>query len=340
MKIFIVGSEGAGKTVFLAMLSRYLHEHSSGMVLEPADFQTSQYIVNVQQALENGEWPPSTRMGQSFVLKWNFGGVGRTIHQLLMYDAAGQDLRTLMLAEDLEDLSAQDKGGLAAFKCDPGDPMGLLREQIHNSDVLVYLLDLEPFLGTSDRQIQNEHCWLLKTFLAHPRWKDKKRIVLLSKKDKYEALLAESGNDVRMCVTAHLPSFYSVTHHLDKWNVQFSAVSSIATECVLDADGTPLRMPCRPFRPGDMSGFARFLADIAGGPPSLPSPADHSAEKVACASCGAAIQKTTSTRHGGKCAICAKKTPTGQGTGCLLAILAVLGSSSCIVCLVLGIFCS
>lgn len=339
MKIFIIGSEGVGKTVFLAMLSRYLHEHPSGVVLEPADFQTSQYIVGVQQILETGEWPPSTLMGQSFALKWNFGPVSRTTHQLIMYDAAGQDLRTLMLAEDLPDLSTQDQRSLAGFKANPGGGMESLQEQVHNSDVLVYLLDLEPFLGTSDRQIQNEHCWLLKTFLTHPRWKDKKRIVLLSKKDKYAALLSQSGDDVRKCIRAHLPSFYGAVHHINQSNVQFDAVSSIATESVVDGDGTPRRIPCRPFRPGDMSAVAAFLADIASTLPSLPSPPKQSAGKVSCVECGALIQKSTSDRFAGKCAICGKKTaPSGTGTGCLLAILALLGSFSCIAAISLNAF--
>lgn len=337
MKIFIIGSEGAGKTVFLAMLGRYLHEHPCGVVLEPADFQTSQYIVGVQQTLENGEWPTSTRMGQSFVLKWNFGAVSRTTHQLIMYDAAGQDLRALMLAEDLQDLSTQDKRSLVAFEANPGGEMGLLREQLHNSDVFMYLLDLEPFLGSCDRQMQNEHSWLLKTFLAHPRWNDKKRIVLLSKKDKYDALLAQSGNDVRQCIRTHLPSFYSVAHHIDQSNVQFSAISSIATESVLDEDGTPRRMPSRPFRPGDMSAVAAFLADVTSTLPPLPTPPQQSAGNVSCVECNALIQKSSAIRFAGKCAICGRKTaPSGTGTGCLLVILALLGSFSCIAGIALG----
>lgn len=272
MKIFIVGAEGSGKTVFLAMLSRYLNEQHGGLVLEPADYPTSQYIVEVQQTLEQGEWPASTRMGQSFVMKYKFGIVGKTNHALLMHDAAGQDLRSLMLSEELEDLSTDDRAALAAAKASPGDHMSTLRNQIHNADALVYLLDLESFLANGNVRAQNEHCWLLKTFLAHPRWKDKKRIVLLSKKDKYEALLSQSGNDVRKCIRAHLPSFYSISHYLDQKNVLFAAISSVAAETFIDEDGTPSRRPCRPFRPGDMLGIAKFLADIANNPSSLPRP--------------------------------------------------------------------
>jgi len=268
VKIFVIGAEGSGKTIFLAMLSRYLHQNHDKIVLEPADFKTSQYVVEVQHTLAQGQWPESTRIGQSIVLKWTFQLAGHSKHDLTMYDSAGQDLRMLMLTEDLEDLSAQDKAALAAAKSSPDSHLGSLRDQIHSADALVYLLDLESLLETSDARVQNEHCWLLKAFLSHPKWKNKKRIVLLTKKDKYGALLQESRGDVRECIRKHLPEFYSVGHHLDHRDVEFAAISSVATETMIDDSGSaaPVRNPSRMFAPGDMAGITAFLERVAASP--------------------------------------------------------------------------
>jgi len=269
VKIFVIGAEGVGKTVFIAMLSRYLVEHhGDDLMLEPATFETSQYIADIQSTLEQGDWPPSTRMGHSVVLKWKLIVDGTCDHTLLMYDAAGQDLRTIMLSEAIEDLSEEERTASTAESVG-GDHATALRQQINESDVLVYLLDLEAFVGTSDSRVRNEHCWLLKAFLTHPLWRDKQRLVLMTKMDKYEALLARTGNDVRRCIQEHLPKLYAVRHCLNPQNgVTFAAVSSVATHTIIGADDAPLRLPSRPFRAGDLSASVEFLKRITAASPS------------------------------------------------------------------------
>jgi GTPase SAR1 family protein len=292
VKIFVIGAEGAGKTVFIAMLSRYLVEHhGDDLMLEPATFETSQYIADIQSALEQGDWPPSTRMGQSVVLKWKLIVDGTCDHTLLMYDAAGQDLRTLMLSEALEDLSEEERTALSNSESVGGDHATALRQKINESDVLVYLLDLEAFLGTSDSRVRKEHCWLLKAFLTHPLWRDKQRLVLMTKMDKYEALLARTGNDVRRCIQEHLPKHYAVRHCLNPQNgVTFAAVSSVATHTIIGADETPLRLPSRPFRAGDLSASVEFLRRItAASTSALSVPAKTTASPPGTESAGCLV---------------------------------------------------
>jgi len=259
VKIFILGAEGAGKTVFVAMLSRYLAVHHRDVVLEPATFETSKYIVLAQATLERNEWPASTRMGQAVMLCWNLGRVGGPLHQMLLYDAAGQDLRSLLLMEDLEAAPSQTT---QQTEMAVGDHLDGLRAQVNAADVLVYLLDLDGLIGAGTAEMQNENCWLLKSFLVNPKWQGKKRFVVLTKKDKYEALLSQYKNDVRRCIEAHLPMYYSTTHWLaPRPGVHYAAISSVATETVLGVDGTPYRRPRSPFSPGDMVGFTQFLRD-------------------------------------------------------------------------------
>jgi GTPase SAR1 family protein len=262
MKIFVMGSEGAGKTVFVTMLSRYISQSDCGLTFEPADYETSRYIVGVQQVLGNGEWPPSTLVGQSFVLRWNFSRRGKAGHEFAIYDAAGQDLRMLLLGVTGNDAHAAVASSLPAGGGE-NTHLASLYDQISQSDVLMYLLDMEALIGSQDAQEQNENYWLLKTFLSHPAWKTKERVVLLSKKDQYEALLQSNGNDVKTCIKEHLPRFYSTSHWFDDVGaVQYLAFSSVAVETTINQQGTPMRRPSKPFRPGDMSALVQYLTGV------------------------------------------------------------------------------
>jgi hypothetical protein len=165
-----------------------------------------------------------------------------------------------MLSDDL----GGDPSALSSDESADSDPFAGLRQQMNSANVLVYLLDLEAFLGTSDSRVQNEHCWLLKTFLTNPAWENKHRLVLLTKKDKYEGLIAGAENDVRKCIQEHLPKLYSIGKCLGpNPRVEYAAVSSVATRTCIGADEVPLRVPIRPFRAGDMSAVVGFLRRLS-----------------------------------------------------------------------------
>ena len=230
MKIFVIGSEGSGKTVLLTMLSRFVANHRMDVVLEPEDFITAQYVTQAQAKLEIGEWPESTLQGKVERLRWKFGRVNKPLHSIEMFDSAGQDLRSILLEEDLSKLSQEH---------------GLMRSEIDWADVLVFLFDPGIFFESRDLELLNENAWLFKTFLTRSAWQQKQRLVVVSKADIYEENLNAAGS-VREMIKQSLPKNYSLVHLLDQPNgngVHYLSIACVRSKTVTDEDGNPRRAP-------------------------------------------------------------------------------------------------
>jgi GTPase SAR1 family protein len=253
MKIFIIGPEGAGKTVLLAMLSRYIATERKDLVLEPVDRIAAQYVITALEILEKGDWPPSTRQAELPTLRWRFGLRSEPLHEIVVFDAAGQDLRQILVQDDPTKL---------------GEKQRFIRAQIDAADVLVYLIDLNGFLGTKDLKIRDENAWLFKTFLKRPEWCGKRRLVVLSKADIYadmlESLTSQGSKDasVRELVKRHLPKDYTLDHLVDEEGaVNYFAVASVATCTVIDSAGKPVRLPKVPLEPVGIGEFVDAVVE-------------------------------------------------------------------------------
>ena len=245
MRIFIIGPEGAGKTVFLAMLSHYVATQRKDLILEPIDYASAEYVTRAQQALHLGEWPPSTRQGELRLLRWNFGTSVASLSEMQMLDSAGQDLRQILLEDQ-------------TFRLTPGQQT--IRQMMDQSDFFIYLLDLGSLLATQDMLALTENTWLFKTFLTRPEWQGKKRVVVVSKADIYrEALVAQQG-DVRKLVKHYLPQHLPLNHLVDETTqVDYLALTSIVTATEIGEGGNPTRKPVVPLR---SEGFGDVLPII------------------------------------------------------------------------------
>ncbi len=247
MRIFIIGPEGSGKTVFLTMLSLHVAGERNDLLLEPLDYASSQYVSTAQAALEKGEWPPSTRQGELKLLKWRFGQLGKPLHEMEMFDSAGQDLRAILLKDTHELLTEEQR---------------TIRCCIDESDFLIFLLDLECFIGSKDINALNESAWLFKAFLTQPTWRKKKRIVILSKADLYSEMLEKEDGNLKELIKRQLPTSYSMGHLVDaEKTVNYLAVTSITTVTVVGEDGNPTRVPLKPLRTGDMQPIIHALLE-------------------------------------------------------------------------------
>ena len=252
MKVFIIGPEGSGKTVFLAMLSRYVATQRADVVLEPVDYIAASYVISALSVLEKGDdWPRSTVQGDLPILNWRFGKIGSKLDEIVTYDAAGQDLREILLSEKLDKLTPM---------------LRHIRAQIDAADVLIYMLDLGNFLNSKDIVLRNENGWLFRTFLTTPAWHKKKRLVILSKADIYadmlEAQTALESSDVqiRKLVKRHLPKEFSNSHLLDvDPSIRYMAVTSVVTQTRIDPDGNPQRLPQSPLSSAGLNDFVEAL---------------------------------------------------------------------------------
>ena len=255
MTIFVIGPEGSGKTVLLAMLSRYVAAERKDLVLEPVERSAGQYIVAALAALEDGDWPPSTRQGQLQPFHWRFGSRDAPLHEIVLFDAAGQDLRQTLLESNAAILTDNQRS---------------IRAACNQADVLLYLLDLDGFLRTKAHNLRDEHAWMFRTFLTRPEWRKKLRMVALAKADLYKDMLGSAADHssensrVRGLVKRQLPKDYTLDHIVDaEMQVSFFAVASVTTKTTLGTDGTPMRVPVTPLTSVGLDNLTTALLSAA-----------------------------------------------------------------------------
>lgn len=90
----VVGCQGTGKTVLLAVLSQRYKDN-----FIPANNFSLLYVGEIWNGLQQGTWPASTRMGTKHNLNFTLkqGWWGRT--PIRMPDCAGQDMRSIFVDE-------------------------------------------------------------------------------------------------------------------------------------------------------------------------------------------------------------------------------------------------
>lgn len=234
MKIFVIGPEGAGKTVFLAMLSHHLAKASSEVVFEPMDYESTRYVAGALDLLECQKWPKSNPQGELRVLRWRFGRKAKSLHQINLFDYSGQDMRSVLLENDTEKLQGRSRE---------------LRMEIDDSDMLVYLLDMDGIIGSGVLMETNENAWLLHTFLTRPTWCSKRRILVITKADVYAGMISEAGGDLKSMISHHWPKVYNVNEFLSQQEkIKCFALTSVVVTTELDTDGSPVRKPQRPLQ--------------------------------------------------------------------------------------------
>lgn len=232
MNIFVIGPEGSGKTVFLTMLSRYIADRDKDLVFQPLDFETGQYVANTLDLLERGKWPKSNPQEDFKTLRWHFGKLDGELHNVTMFDYSGQDMRSVLLTEDVKKLQ--------------GQPMEL-RKKIDESDLLLYLLDMDGLIGSASLGGANENSWLLKTFLTRPGWVDKRRILVVTKADLYSGMIDEAGGDLQVMIEHHCPPTCRPSlSRLKQGKIEFFALTSVGVTTELNDDGNPERKPAVP----------------------------------------------------------------------------------------------
>ena len=100
-QIAVIGTEGAGKTVFLSVLAMRHRTPEAGRVwLEYKNRETQQRVTETWDILARQDWPPSTPAGTLSRLEWGFHTPDGTEHAVRICDPAGQDFRRIFEVED------------------------------------------------------------------------------------------------------------------------------------------------------------------------------------------------------------------------------------------------
>jgi hypothetical protein len=247
--IAIVGTEGSGKTVLIATLAKRLSTvNSQGVFLNPQGVVTLKYIEKIWQTLQQGDWPPSTPPGQLFDLRWNLEITGNKItgdmkSDVRLVDAPGQDLRLLFGEEKFGDIQSLPQR------------LKQLAEYCHNTDIVLFLIDLGAFIGEGNSQQRTDNEAAIKSamdFLSADGGL-KRFCIVFTQFDLYEGLAKSRGGWAPLAKEA-IPYIYSA--YLRKKVPVFFVSAVNKTVPDLDSSGNPRRLPAPGF---GSTGFGRLV---------------------------------------------------------------------------------
>ena len=165
--IAIVGTRGAGKTVFTTVLANYLSTPKNGVLLIPKTYDIEEYVALNYAKLQRGEWLDSTNMERK--LSWKLRIRGKEDQEMTLLDCPGEDIQRLFARRDFE--SEQSSGS----KKDKD-----LVEFLLGASKVLLLINLQDFIDESfeeedvRRRKLREHS--LKEFLSAIRQKQSQQL--------------------------------------------------------------------------------------------------------------------------------------------------------------------
>jgi formylglycine-generating enzyme required for sulfatase activity len=216
-KVSIVGTEGTGKTVFLAVLANALTSGKSLPRITGENMRTRRYTAEVMDDLENGKWPPSTPVNVKRELKWCWYDRDGNSHELGTFDCAGQDFRAIFEAESDDVLS---------------DKQRALQNEFHNCDLILLLLNLQDALdiyqkpGRSLARIDIEYA--PSAAVRKLREAGITLYAVFTQSDRYdERIRREWNGNYSEALRDLLPDLYNA---LSETGSQFAVVRAVETE--------------------------------------------------------------------------------------------------------------
>ena len=250
-RVAIIGTEGSGKTVLITVLAkRFGRVSEDGFFLNPLDGKSIRYVENGWHALDSGEWPAGSPLGQLFELQWELHcGVESQACQLRLADSAGQDLRRIFSDDEAD--------------TDPQMPSYLQRLSAYcrNADIVICLVNLKDFLGEGDYQRRTESQLVIKGALQRlsaPDGRHRRFCLLFTQIDQYQAVYRKYG-DWAAVAKEHLP--YVHRAHVATGQVKVGAVAAVYdTQVVVGSDGTPRRVPVPGFTSRGLEKVMHWLA--------------------------------------------------------------------------------
>jgi len=242
MKVFIIGPENSGKTVFAAMFNRYIGHSSSGNIeFRASDARTKKYFATTINTLEQEEWPISTKQGKLIELNWEWL-YDNQISSIKLIDPPGQDIRSEL------------NGNSNALD---------IVNRIKEADLLIIVVDLYGH-QSADSNKKTENAWIVEHTLRLVT--DRQSVILaLSKADLLTELPEKQWNNRNVMLgllQKHMPEFsYSgYKNILTSSSCSVIAFSSVLTKNIT-GPGTLNRWPVVPLT---SNGFGNFANSIIG----------------------------------------------------------------------------
>lgn len=266
--IAIIGTNGAGKTVFITILARHLNERPvDDFVLDPEP-KTFKYIEKNWRALNHWEWPGHTTAGNPVDLRWKFTlsmSHGPVSGEMQVIDAPGHDIRSIFADDNVTALDAMP----AAQKS--------LAEYCRDADVAVFVADLNDYIPKPDgEEVEDET--ILKSAMDFLRKHSKKYCLILTKEDLFRDFIAQEGG-LESVAAKYLKSVYR--SHLKSGIPCFPISCVNKTETLVDGESIRT-VPTPGFGSDGLEPFVEWLVASVGSmlPPPPPPPPPSLGQKL------------------------------------------------------------
>lgn len=197
-RIAIVGTRGAGKTVFVTVLAKFLSQPRNGVQLIPTSHVVSEYVNLNYARLQRGDWIPSTNEEQE--LNWRFVAPNKEEQELSLIDIQGEVFQGLFAKREYlnDQVSERDKK--------------LVNHLLGSSTVLM-LINLQDFIDRSydDDNVRRKGLreFALVEFLdALKKSKDKNVAIAFTAYSQYRSYIKQEYTNVNNFLQSELPALY------------------------------------------------------------------------------------------------------------------------------------
>ena len=256
-KIVIIGTEGAGKTIFISCFAKYFEGiGKNGRVLEPMTKATSLYVDENWRILQREEWPPATNAGQFLNLHWQLriargSGSPDEVYSLLVVDSAGHDLRCFFADEKIANVEEL--------------PLTLkpLAAHCRDSDIVLLLVSLNAFMADTVLAQTTDNQWAIKYSLDYKLASkpSSKCALIFTQSDIHQPLLTQFGNWGAVAAK-YLPHVHGA--YLKNGKVPVFAVSAVnMTQPVMLPGGATHLMPAGCFGHDGFDGLMTWITNQA-----------------------------------------------------------------------------
>jgi hypothetical protein len=189
LKVTMVGPEGAGKTVLVAVLAEFLDAHPDlGLAFRACDYKTKEYCQRIMAHLRGEEWPPSTRAGRLESLSWEWR-TRTDSHSVDLVDPPGQELRRELAGES------------NALR---------IAERIEAADLVVLTIDIASHQSLAPT-LRSQNAWIVEHVLQRVVRPESKLIIVLTKLDQLSHVISEGEfgdkDTVLRALRDHMPEF-------------------------------------------------------------------------------------------------------------------------------------
>lgn len=248
--VAIVGTEGAGKTVLLTVLTNKLADTKNPTYLECLNRQANRFKNENWEILQNQDWPAGTPEGRHFDLLFRLHSAQGATYLLRALDFSGQNFRKLFASEQINQNRDQLPENLRS-----------LADYLQSARIVIVLINLTDFMDPPDAGTRSDNEWALKYCLDYLKSQHRRVCIVLSQADRYRATISALGGPSGV-IEKYLPEVYNA--HLRDGQVEVVCVAAVADKVTLANPGEPLReVPAPGFSSEGLDQLVNWIAESA-----------------------------------------------------------------------------